>query len=1002
MTSLSFSLRQLRRPLVVLFGLLTIASALFVFGPKTATAQSSGTEDKCVGSTFCTVLHVKLSPASAEKLYPTVLVTREAKAGHDDEFFLYNNTKDGSGFNGITSGGVIWGSGPNGAMCKRGIDNAFPAGAYFTITVRGTATGVAKHVNMCANESPKATGDFKTDGGQPARSKTITVNVTTPEEQSKLGGIQGAVTAKQDVSGRAVTCNKSTSVVDITNNATKKKKTYPLSGKDSSGSFNTGLDLDPGTYKVYVNCIENGQSYPFTYPAVKVEAGKITKLTDADQKADTEEKDENSACVIKNWAFRWAACPIIIGLVGENPADPANNNGMIKQLEMWIVGALTTSVGGTFGDANGQNEGDASAYYKAWNSFRVLSVSIIIIGGVVMVLSQALGLEIFDAYTIRKLLPRLLVTAILIAISWWLMAYIVQFFNNLTVWIATAISSPFSEKPFSPLGGEAIAAQFVAVIVAVALINPMIVLSYIGTIVMALVITALTLAIRKMLLVFIIITAPIFLVAGLFQGTEKYAKMGRSGFFGLLAMGPIFSGTIALGQAMARLINDSSDPLGILRLGFLIAPLFAIPVIFMRIGGAASQLTGIMNDRSKGVFDRLKNKRGEERKELINQMGTGQRWSGRNAVTRGLNAATKGTNDFVKHAGFNPMAWNRRMSAASGQTSMQAAMVQMDSAGYKKIAENDDALAAGEMRSAAEALRVLAARWGDRERAERAVGAWEASGMQFGTTSSRIASFMGRINTGTGFTDTVDPNTGEVTRTAMQNAVEAASNAAGGNVGLGNDLAGWANAFTKKAGNWSLAAGYGNWSGLVQQDMRARAGGGPAPSMQQYTEAGFQAALNTDNVTALRQKGPATESMARNIARHMQYSNATANNAMASEAARAAAREAMTVGTKKLENITQSSNYGAENNVQSMARNGAEQVQQITENVNYVINNPTRNAYDARQRIPDASGRMVPNPNFGQRTNEANPDFDAAMRQAAQRVQPNNRRPIDPNRDDLL
>lgn len=998
MTSLSSFFRRHRRPLIVLFGILTLATSAAIYAPKQVVAQSSGTEDKCVGSIFCTVLHVKLNPSSAEKLLPTVVVKREGNAGHDDEFFLYNDTKDGSGFTGLTSQGVIWGSGPGGATCTRDSRNAFPASAYVDITVRGTATGEVKHVNICANESPKASGDtFTTPSGAQAKAKTVTINVSTPQQQSKLGGIKGTLTIK-DNDGKTVTCDKDNSLIDITNNANNKKKSYHITGKESSGSFTTGLDLDPGTYKVYINCIQNGQSHPVTYNNVKVTAGQITDLKDVDKADDGEAEDENSACVIKNWAFRWAACPIIIGLVGEDPTDPAKNNGIIKQLEVWVVGALATSVGGTFGDANGQNEGDASAYYKAWNSFRILSVSIIIIGGVIMVLSQALGLDMFDAYTIRKLLPRLLITAILIAISWWLMAYIVQFFNNLTVWVASAIATPFKNKPFDPLGGEAIAAQFVAVIVAVALINPMIVLSYIGTIVMALVITALTLAIRKMLLVFIIITAPLFLVAGLFQGTEKYAKMGRSGFFGLLAMGPIFSGTIALGQAMARLISDASDPLGILRLGFLVAPLFAIPVIFMRIGGAASQLTGIMNDRSKGVFDRLKNKRGEERQELMHKMAQGRRFSGR---LNGLNTLTAGSVAAVKTATVNPRAWRGRVNAAMGQNAMRAGQEVMESAGWKSIIENDNATAAGEYNSRAAAIQGLTPRIG-RQQAIDAANAFEAAmgAGAYGTQATRVASFMSRIQTGTGFADTIDPATGAVVRTAMQNAVEAAANAAGGNRGLGTDLAGWANAFTKKAGNWSVAAGFTPWNNLVQQNIAASQGHGAAPTMAQYTEAGYQAALNTDNVTALRQKGPATQSMARNIARFMQTQNAIANDPTRSDHERNEALNHLAVATKKLENIQGSSNYGAEANVMAMQQHGAETVHHITEDVNFRLN-PTVTTHAARVTV-DAMGNTVANPNAGQTYQTPNADYNAAMNRAAQRVQPPNRRGYDQQRNDDL
>lgn len=46
-------------------------------------------------------------------------------------------------------------------------------------------------------------------------------------------------------------------------------------------------------------------------------------------------------------------------------------------------------------------------FKKSWNVFRNLGLGLVVIAGLFMVISQALGLDILDAYTIRKLMPRL-------------------------------------------------------------------------------------------------------------------------------------------------------------------------------------------------------------------------------------------------------------------------------------------------------------------------------------------------------------------------------------------------------------------------------------------------------------------------------------------------------------------------------------------------------------------------------------------------------------------
>ena len=83
------------------------------------------------------------------------------------------------------------------------------------------------------------------------------------------------------------------------------------------------------------------------------------------------------------------------------------------------------------------------AFKAAWNSFRLLALGIIVIAGLLMIISQALGFELFDAYTIKKTLPRILVAGIGITLSWQLLAFFVTFSNALGIGVRALIYSPF-------------------------------------------------------------------------------------------------------------------------------------------------------------------------------------------------------------------------------------------------------------------------------------------------------------------------------------------------------------------------------------------------------------------------------------------------------------------------------------------------------------------------------------------------------------------------------
>src|SRR6185436_18488033 len=61
----------------------------------------------------------------------------------------------------------------------------------------------------------------------------------------------------------------------------------------------------------------------------------------------------------------------------------------------------------------------------------------------VVVISQAIGIGPFDAYTIRRLLPRILIAAILTTLSWFLCKLFINFTNDLGMGIKGLLYAPF-------------------------------------------------------------------------------------------------------------------------------------------------------------------------------------------------------------------------------------------------------------------------------------------------------------------------------------------------------------------------------------------------------------------------------------------------------------------------------------------------------------------------------------------------------------------------------
>jgi hypothetical protein len=74
-----------------------------------------------------------------------------------------------------------------------------------------------------------------------------------------------------------------------------------------------------------------------------------------------------------------------------------------------------------------------------------------VIAGLVVVIAQALGTELLDAYTLRKVLPRILIAAVGITLSWQLMEFFVTLTNDLGYGVRHLTSAPFGH-----LGGDSL------------------------------------------------------------------------------------------------------------------------------------------------------------------------------------------------------------------------------------------------------------------------------------------------------------------------------------------------------------------------------------------------------------------------------------------------------------------------------------------------------------------------------------------------------------------
>lgn len=322
--------------------------------------------------------------------------------------------------------------------------------------------------------------------------------------------------------------------------------------------------------------------------------GDSTGTTDANGNCDSD--SDSLDCGAGDW--NWLVCSGITLLQGA--ATKMNN---------LINHYLTVDTNEIFSSDSGQ-----SGYHTAWNSFRVLATAILLIAGLIMVASEALGLEILDAYTIRKTLPRLLVGAIGISLSWPIMQFVIDFFNVFGRDIMNLIAVPFNSLENHQEATIITMANPLTVLLvaggALFVYGP-VALTFVLTALLAILLAIIVLVIRQAAIIVLVVLAPVAIACYILPNTQRIWKLWYDNFLGLMMMYPIIMAFIAGGRVMSAAAGSHQDDpfYGFLSLIAYFIPYFLLPLAFRMATGAIGTIAGMVNDRHKGAFDRLKNMR---------------------------------------------------------------------------------------------------------------------------------------------------------------------------------------------------------------------------------------------------------------------------------------------------------------------------------------------------------------------------------------------------------
>lgn len=389
--------------------------------------------------------------------------------------------------------------------------------------------------------------------------------------------------------------------------------------------------------------------------------------------AGEEDDQEPPSCESSGFNLSWIMCPFIEGLA---QAIDSMYDSIIQPL------LYTDPINITEPNKDDRNT------FAIWSTFRIYGNVILIIALLVIIFGEAIGGGLVDAYTVRKTLPRLLVAAILINLSIYIVALAVDVSNIVGVGIQSLMEAPFraAESFEMHLGFGASLAGGIglagivgagAALWAAPALLPMFIqfllLFFLVPAFLGIMAVMITILIREGLIIFLTIVSPVAFALYCMPNTEKYFKQWWDLLFRTLLVFPIIAVVFAMGNILAVTINSTASGITgaltqVMSVFALILPLFLIPFSFRMAGGVMGQLSGIVQDRKNGLAAPLKKyrsaqmrKKGQEafEKAKANNLVSAPSGSRREKFSKKLQKATLAPQAFQGH----PKYWKDQLES---------------------------------------------------------------------------------------------------------------------------------------------------------------------------------------------------------------------------------------------------------------------------------------------------------------------------------------------------
>ncbi len=457
------------------------------------------------------------------------------------------------------------------------------------------------------------------------------------------------------------------------------------------------------------NCSTTGAN------SVSVSGGTPNTSTPSSSNASPQ-TTSTSSCQTSLDPLTWLVCPIINMIVKAETVLETVVEQLLQTQPLYFSSTANCTAS-TSASVCSQMKFSA-ALFDVWSTFRIYGNIVLVIALLVIVIGEAAGGGVFEAYNFRKVLPRILVAAILINLSIYIVAAMEDVANILGASMQTLIETPFKSAAGSFLscsstsglciqpgvGANATFSLGLLALVGVAVsgVGIGLILMVVGAAFIAALGVLVTLMLREGILVFLLIASPIAFALYVMPNTEKYFKQWWTQLIKTLMVYPVV--TVVFGMAYVTAIimgdfglspNSLSQTFSILA---MIAPLFLIPFAFRISGGVIASVSGAVSKLQRRATAPMMKQAQRSFGKTFNRRKTGGMFKGgTDSNFRGrINRGVQKTLNAPQNMGTNPLNWRTNINSAMSNKDFMGGMENLEkNQDFAAIKDNDNLLKMG-------------------------------------------------------------------------------------------------------------------------------------------------------------------------------------------------------------------------------------------------------------------------------------------------------------------